>query len=901
MQKRGIMEKFLKSALLCVLSTVVCSTCTLVFAEDSIQTETGKIEKTDENEYEFDDEMVTVTVTAPKGTVSDNASLEVIPVDRKDVSTDGIDVKENNLVYDIHFLCDGKKIEPSDTVQVSMALKVQADDIDTGSIAVQHIKNSGEVEKVADSSAETTGTVSLEDNTVSAEFATDSFSYFVISYNNQQPIYAHLIDQTGAEFPDTENNQVTITGSNKTYDQANFYNWNRKENVWVEMATLAATYGKYTQGYTYQSTHASSPDGPVIKWLYYRTIENRWYYSDSDAMPASNAYASAPSLAAGSNIYCLLDKDHLAHTNIIDSVATDGSFFLERPSDIPATAEVTYKWYRSLTDTEEGFEEVSHIKVSGTHYTYDYDENGTHLYPALDMGLTEAYDEDQSIRYWYKAEVYVNGVIKETTEPIHNMYYSCLQNGSFEYPDTQKLNYGAAGGFIPDGTAGLHWHTTGEDKQLEIVYAPYAKSSGGYNIFDGKAPDGNQCAELNAEAAGTLYQDIMTTPGMHLFWKLYHRARQGTDTMYLLVAPTKEVEDLKTQAQLRQRVNDYFADEEGYKSKGYYLRTILDDTSEWGKWEGDYTVPEGNYLTRMFFVAGNTGSGLATVGNYIDAVSFSPLLPDPDPGYGNIEISKTVTGISDEDIKSYRLRVDVTSDNQSKNFEFDFSNAKKISDGTYKISDSITVPSDVTYTITETVLTDMSSYSTGYTATESTYQINNEDMKTYVTGIQRTVSENETIRISLVNRYQPSTVNLRITNTVTGNMGNKAFPFEYSIVITSPDGTETTQTVNLKNSEETTITVPYGRKVSVTQNTGKTEGYKTYYKLNESDTRISEYTYVSGSLIGDTAIHYFNRRSSAVPTSADDLDSGLPTCMVLLGILALVEILFLAIDRITKD
>lgn len=104
------MEKFLKSALLCVLSTVVCSTCTLVSAEESIQAETGKIEETDENEYEFEDEAVMVTVTAPKGTVPDNAVLEVIPIDRRDVSTDGVDVKENNLVYDIHFLCDGKKL-----------------------------------------------------------------------------------------------------------------------------------------------------------------------------------------------------------------------------------------------------------------------------------------------------------------------------------------------------------------------------------------------------------------------------------------------------------------------------------------------------------------------------------------------------------------------------------------------------------------------------------------------------------------------------------------------------------------------------------------------------------------------------------------------------------------------
>ena len=393
----------------------------------------------------------------------------------------------------------------------------------------------------------------------------------------------------------------------------------------------------------------------------------------------------------------------------------------------------------------------------------------------------------------------------------------------------------------------------------------------------------------------------MTTPGMHLFWKLYHRARQGTDTMYLLVAPTKEVEDLKTQAQLRQRVNDYLADEASYKAKGYYLKTITDNTSRWGKWEGDYTVPEGNYLTRLFFVAGNTGSGVATVGNYIDAVSFSPLLPDPDPGYGNVEISKTVTGVSDEDIQSYRFRVDITGGNTEKSIEFNFANAKKIADGTYKLSDSITVPADFEYAIKETVLTDMSAYPTGYAATESTYQINSEDVKPYISEIRRTVAEDETVRIGLVNHYQPATVNLKITNTVTGNMGNRQFPFEYSVVITAPDGTEATQTVVLKSSEETTISVSYGSKVSVTQNTGKAEGYKTYYKLNDSDTRISEYAYVSGSLISDTAIHYFNRRSSAVPTSADGLGSGLPTCLILLGVLALVELVFLTMNRITKE
>ena len=42
-------------------------------------------------------------------------------------------------------------------------------------------------------------------------------------------------------------------------------------------------------------------------------------------------------------------------------------------------------------------------------------------------------------------------------------------------------------------------------------------------------PEGNQCAELNCEASGALYQDVITIPGTQMYWSLYHCARGAYD------------------------------------------------------------------------------------------------------------------------------------------------------------------------------------------------------------------------------------------------------------------------------------------------------------------------------------------------------------------------------------
>lgn len=156
---------------------------------------------------------------------------------------------------------------------------------------------------------------------------------------------------------------------------------------------------------------------------------------------------------------------------------------------------------------------------------------------------------------------------------------SRLTNGSFEVNDTggAAVTQAAPANVSP-------WKTT--DTTIEIW------SDGAYGV---PAPVGKQFAELNANVAGTLYQDIATTPGQTIRWSLLHRARVGTDVMEVqLGAPGAPV------AQAR----------------------FTDDTSAWGRHEAVYTVPAGQTTTRFSMTAISTGSGNASIGNFVDDVSF---------------------------------------------------------------------------------------------------------------------------------------------------------------------------------------------------------------------------------------------------------------------------------------
>ncbi|XVQ14259.1 DUF11 domain-containing protein [Spirillospora sp. CA-255316] len=162
-----------------------------------------------------------------------------------------------------------------------------------------------------------------------------------------------------------------------------------------------------------------------------------------------------------------------------------------------------------------------------------------------------------------------------------------LVNGSFEEP---KVTSGYENR-LPDasqpGTVSVPgWHTTASDHLIEIWH----QRSGT------QAAHGEQWAELNANEASTLYQDLETTPGTTLYWSLQHRGRSGRDTMSVKIGrPGREPD--KTW-------------------------TFTDGTDAWGRHTGVYKVPAGQTATRFAFEAGATATGDPTVGNFLDDIVF---------------------------------------------------------------------------------------------------------------------------------------------------------------------------------------------------------------------------------------------------------------------------------------
>jgi len=159
---------------------------------------------------------------------------------------------------------------------------------------------------------------------------------------------------------------------------------------------------------------------------------------------------------------------------------------------------------------------------------------------------------------------------------------SQLDNGGFEAPVIPNNSYRQ----LADSTV-PGWSTTATDRLIEIWSTPF----NGVTAFEGR-----QFAELNATQTSALYQDLPTTPGQTLTWSLAHRARQGTDTMRVVIGSPG--------------------------SPGAENARFSDTTAAWGRHTGTYVVPADQTITRFSFEAVSTGSGNPTVGNFLDDISF---------------------------------------------------------------------------------------------------------------------------------------------------------------------------------------------------------------------------------------------------------------------------------------
>lgn len=685
-----------------------------------VETEEQDTENEDANEEEAEVQIeevtysqtidnVVVTATAAKGVLPEDAQFVVTPIKSEDAQYEDIAARleekaENEeysiagfLAYDIYFLNSaGEKINPEDgKVKISMeyknatapeevkesdAVQMDAEEEETSqenteakelSVSVMHfVEENGEVTSVVDMTKENSAVVETNEagEVQKAEFETESFSTFTITWKknngNYKNLRVHLVylDDNGEykEIPGTANKYYNVLA-----DAAN-----------IELAALGATYT--TTGYQYSKALAQDKI-TGIAWISYNSSsggKTGWFGAD-----ANKNWAYLDNDGDNYNIYLVYKI--LSGVLVMDKIADDGSLeakYTPENNDTQTTV-TSYEWYKS--DSEKGeYTKVEKINYqAGTSTVSNISDDGAKLYPAYDGGA----------RKWYKVKVTLsdNTTIVESS-PYQVAYYNQLQNGSFEDPTYSSYsnqisneNYATNNGV---------WQTTGTNngRDIEIVRQNVNGGAGAYDWWTepgndtslnrdtynwaNAAYEGSQFAELNCEAAGALYQDVLTIPGTSLNYWLAHRAR-GTDansmqydTMYLVIMPkNKAVDDnnyeLTTQTQLETKLTQLLGrnlndstEKDGvlYDSNGIKVLRVTSTNQRWQYINEVNGYTPTSSLTRFFFMSGKTASGKNTVGNFLDQVGFSQELPPVADDEFTLQIKKSFEGLGSADIENIK-------------------------------------------------------------------------------------------------------------------------------------------------------------------------------------------------------------------------------------------------------
>ena len=686
----------------------------------------------DEAEVQVEDEVtysrtidnVVVTATAAKGVLPEDAEFVVTPIKSEDAQYEDIaarlEEKAANeeysiagfLAYDIYFQDnDGNKINPEDgKVKISMeyqnaaapdevkesdAVQMDVEEEETSqenteakelSVSVMHfVEENGEVTSVVDMTKENSAAVETNEagEVQKAEFETESFSTFTItwkytpwnSYNTSyKNLSVHLVYLDNGQYEE-------IPGTANEYEE---YINNGED---IELADLANEYK--VEGYAYEKALEDNKTTEISNISYNSASQNTygWFYKSNDSWIHATTNNDYDIYLVYNKLSVWIKDDIMDTGNLI--LETDEATTNEINDAIKADKEVTYTWLKS-TDGGKNYTPVERKRRGNN---YNLSEDGKSLNVALDDGALNS--EQTSVKY--KVNIIIkeddNNVENIESEVFDNEYWNELQNGSFETPtinSTTSINeqytnaaYKKAGGV---------WQSTGrpENKNVNIEIVNTRASFQSAYSWHGtdKAYHGNQFAELNCEAPGALYQDVMTYAGETMNYWLSHRARGAypnggdidgeTDTMYLVIMPTSKAmtaasgSELKTQNQLKAYLGlllpgvDLDAEASGdgkqkseilYNNDGILISRITSDDQSWHRILETDRYRSTSYLTRFFFMSGHTASGEDTVGNFLDKVGFSQQLPPVTEDEFTLQIKKSFEGLGSTDINAVKNNI----------------------------------------------------------------------------------------------------------------------------------------------------------------------------------------------------------------------------------------------------
>lgn len=724
--------------------------------------------------YEDTEKGYAVSAYAAEGVVPEGATLKASLLSEGDdayaaaeeaLAADAGDESDYGFAaLDIRFEdAEGNEVEPSGDVYVVInADGLLPDGADPSTVTVQHLAEGesgtvASVDAVADTADATDGVVNVSDDTnVQAAFNVDSFSTFTISWINGRTTYFEVT----VHYVDPDNQNIDINTTNISTSSAKTY-------VFADLADQ-----KTINGYTYSKATFNGKEVTSMQFAQSGNVFNRSYtltfYNDNEQVGSTLTYSDSK---VSVHVY-LVYQESTTGLYISNTIQNDGMFNAvfdeETDSKIPDDAEVSYTWYRCLSnsDNESEWTEVQLQRVTGTQDNLSTDGKSVNV--ALDAQVAKASDAE---RYWYKVvATYTDADGNEQSIESRAKqvpYYLALQNGSFETPTSTNWN-----NQLPNGTEGLIWLTTGTNNGQDIEIASVANNAyiqqvqSAYHIST--ADNGTQFAELNCEAYGALYQDVMTVPGSTLNWWLSHAGRTGKDTMALVIMPVDKAEDLTAELE---RLNAQGAGETAIRQAlatyenqdGVYIEYFSDNNGSWSRYSSTqpdyeaYKVPEEQYLTRFFFVAVSTANKNPTTGNLLDGVGFSTNVLPPEKDQGQITVTKVVDGYTPE--SEYSVTVTLKDSEGSTVDQYTFSADEFLQNQakhTFTIN-GMTAYTEAEYTVEETVNNAPSGYNES-----STVQVGDGSAQSGKSSKVQVTAGEQPSSVTFTNKYTPNSVDVNI-------------------------------------------------------------------------------------------------------------------------------------------
>ena len=519
------------------------------------------------------------------------------------------------LASDVSFIGeDGSAHQPAEGETVPMTVTVPAGAMEgEGFWMVYHLTENGEGGYIATP----VQFMPADANGASVQLAADGFSIYAVAKVHDTEGEA-VAAGSEIDMP-VESSKVFYYKDEDQYKQYTYhrYTWTIENNNDIvkgyatPMSDLTESLNRYQ--YPWFSVDALREGTVTVKLNYYYYNGRDWWH---------------PTETVSGSIAFTINVTEPTGLRILNNIVVDGTLTpVYEETDGKIRTDLTYVWSAQFFHTDNSGGET---KIENEDSSIDLDA----VYP--DGSLNVAIDNGG-----IREETDVNGkeVLHVTTYTVtaydkdgkevgkasHRVEFGGnVLNGSFEYPaiPSGSTNYAFA-----NGTHQLFWRTTapGPNHMLGQDVELGNDSTGNPYLLSGKAADGSQYAELNAEAVGTLYQDVLTAPGAELSWGFSHRSRKDmveVNTMYLIIASSKDGAEIKTQAQINDLTSKYTADGETVTTSNggrYTLWKMEGDANHWQNHFGSYKVPHGQYATRFFFAS---ASG-KTTGNLIDNVTFN--------------------------------------------------------------------------------------------------------------------------------------------------------------------------------------------------------------------------------------------------------------------------------------